>query len=564
MSVYKNRSVQLLKTRGAVALAVLLGIMAGMSGLPSPTRAAQAGGTPWNIDQINADDVWNMGYTGEGITVALLDTGIDQSHPDLGARIAETQECLQGTCQGGPALDDNGHGTSVAGIVASQGTSSPQGVAPGANLVVVKVLEGGGGRVEDTIAAIDWVVANQARLQVKVLNIGARFDLFAGACDNATPLTGDFAAAVERARQAGIVVFSNSGNGGETNMMQAPACIANVVAVASVGTSDQVSGFSNSSSALDLLAPGEGILSTAMGGGQAAFSGSSATSPHAAGVAALMLQANPQLSPAQIEAILKDSGVLVEDSRNGRVTPRIDALAAVNQALALLPPQPVAVNIMVDRGEGATYYVGEQLGLCYNVSRPIYVRIYDCPPGESCIIVAEGFDDGQGGCVEGTVAPPTGQEVLRIEAVENDQVLAESQTHFFVEAAPTSPPPPTDTLVPTNPPPAATDTVAPTSPPVEPTDTLAPTSPPAEPADTTAPTNPPAAPTVTLAAANAPAEPTVTLAPTNPPVAPAPEAEPSGGGLCGSSALIAGLVLAAGVVKTNRDRPRRPNLREKR
>jgi subtilisin family serine protease len=118
-------------------------------------------------------------------------------------------------------------------------------------------------------------------------------------------------------------------------MMSAPACVSGVISVGATDKADRLTWGSNSSSALDLLAPGELILSCALGGGQTIYPGTSHASPHAAAVAALMLQANPGLSVAEIERFLKETGVPVTDSRNDRIriTPRIDALAAVTRVV---------------------------------------------------------------------------------------------------------------------------------------------------------------------------------------------------------------------------------------
>lgn len=94
--------------------------------------------------------------------------------------------------------------------------------------------------------------------------------------------------------------------------------------------------------------------------------------------------------------------------------------------------ETVSVDIWVDRGEGSVYYVGDSIQACYSVSRSIYVRIYDCPAGEACEVILEGTDDGTGGCINGTVTPPTGWETLRIEAIENGQIVAQDETYFYV------------------------------------------------------------------------------------------------------------------------------------
>jgi subtilisin family serine protease len=283
---------------------------------------------------IRAHDVWaNFGLTGAGVNVALLDTGIDNHHPDLADSIV-AQHCFV-ACPNNDsnnAQDDNGHGTHVAGIVVSQGKTSPRGIAPGVGIVAVRVMDStGADTIPDLVAGIDWVVANQARLNIRIVNLGMHRDYYSGVCDaDVDPRLVD---AVKRARQAGIVVIAPAGNGGLAEMMSAPACVSGVISVGATDKADRLTWGSNSSSALDLLAPGELIMSCALGGGQTTYPGTSHASPHAAAAAALMLQANPALSAADVERVLKETGVPVTDSRNNRITPRIDALAAVTRVV---------------------------------------------------------------------------------------------------------------------------------------------------------------------------------------------------------------------------------------
>lgn len=307
---------------------------------------------------INADRVWqDFGLRGAGVNVAVIDSGIDTTHPDLtGAIIA--QHCFnRSSCppnhtdEGNSAQDENGHGTHVAGIIASRGGSSPQGIAADAGLVAVRVLgQNGSGFTSDVLAGIDWVVANQATLNVKVINLSLGGGSYSGVCDQADATIMLYATAVAHARQAGITLFAASGNNGASEQMMAPACVSGVLSVGSVYATplgqlnwpncvdmnivaDQVVCSSNSSSALDLLAPGVTVDSTALGGGQTTKSGTSMATAHASAVAALVLQANPNLSPSELEIILKETGLPITDPRNGRLTPRIDALKAVTRAL---------------------------------------------------------------------------------------------------------------------------------------------------------------------------------------------------------------------------------------
>jgi subtilisin family serine protease len=308
---------------------------------------------------IGADAVWrDFGLSGAGVRVAVLDTGVDTAHTDLAAGVV-SQHCFNrnggcppdGASESNNALDENGHGAHVAGIIASRGQTSPQGIAAAAELVAVRVLGAGGlGFTSDVLAGLDWVAANQAQLKVKVINLSLGGGSYPGICDQADANTMLYAAAVQAARQAGITVFAAAGNSGRLDELMAPACISGVVAVGNVYdtpldsfswpgcadqniVADQVACSSNSSVELDLLAPGVLVRSTNLGGGEATKSGTSMSTPHAAAAGALLLQANPNLTVAEIETILEETGQPVADSRNGRVTPRLDALAAVTRVV---------------------------------------------------------------------------------------------------------------------------------------------------------------------------------------------------------------------------------------
>ena len=308
---------------------------------------------------IRADRVWNdLGLTGLGVNVAVLDTGVDGTHPDLSDHIV-AQHCFnKGSCppdnsdEGESALDENGHGTHVAGILASRGRVSSRGIAPDAGLVAVRVMDqNGSGWNSDLIAAIDWVITNQSRYNIRVMNLSLGGGRYSGVCDTLDANLILQSQALGAARQAGIITFVASGNEGQSGAMAAPACISSAVSVGAVYDSnfgplawpscadaatraDQIACFSNSSPTLNLLAPGSIITSDAPGGKLIAKSGTSMAAPHAAGVAALMLQAWPNLTPAEAAATLKVTGVAIRDPRNNRVTPRIDALSAVTRVIS--------------------------------------------------------------------------------------------------------------------------------------------------------------------------------------------------------------------------------------
>jgi subtilisin family serine protease len=301
---------------------------------------------------INADDVYNdWAITGAGVTVAVLDTGIDTDHPDLADDIAyEVCFSVLATCPGGgttatgggAAEDANGHGTNVSGVVTSNGNVAPRGIAPDATIVAYRVLESNGsGSYADIIAALDDILMNHP--EVDVINMSLSDSGSYGACDALDPVG---AAAVNDLRAAGTITFAASGNNGYTAGISWPACLTNVVSTGAVWDAtlptithggctqtpapvDAVTCFSNSSVELDLLAPGAFITAPGLGGGVSTYGGTSQASPTAAAVAALVWQSNPSLVPATIETILETTGAPITDNRNSLVRPRVDAQAAV-------------------------------------------------------------------------------------------------------------------------------------------------------------------------------------------------------------------------------------------
>jgi subtilisin family serine protease len=310
-----------------------------------------------STELVRARDVQAMGITGAGVVVAVLDTGIDASHPDLSDDIVG-QQCFctnadgTGCCPGGRteasgpggAQDEQGHGTHVAGIITSGGRVAPRGVAPDASIVAVRVLDKTGAAASSVqlMKAFDWIISTQPT--VKIVNTSLVFGSFPGQCDTASSFTAGIAQAVNTLRARGTLTVSSAGNAANKSEMGAPACVTGAIAVgavydANIGTisfgctdgstdADKIACFSNSSSGLDLLAPGAAITSSGLGGGVAGFAGTSQAAPHVAGTLALMLQARPGATADQLEAALKGSGRPLVDT-NGISVPRIDAQGAV-------------------------------------------------------------------------------------------------------------------------------------------------------------------------------------------------------------------------------------------
>jgi Subtilase family/Putative metal-binding motif len=311
-----------------------------------------------SVPLIKADQVQALGFNGAGMTVGIVDTGVDTSHPDL-ADSVDGQVCFcqngGGCCpngqstQTGPgsALDDNGHGTHVSGIVTGNGTVAPRGVAPGAKIVMAKVLPATGSTccMSDVLAGLDYMLVNRPDVDSVNISIGTSV-LYAGNCDNVDSTTQGFAAVIGGLRARGTLTFISAGNSASPGAMSAPACVSGAMSTGStydaniggVGFSnctdattaaDQVSCFSNSDAVTDIFAPGGAITSTRLGGGSITFFGTSMASPHGAACAADILQARPGLNAAAQEAAIEATGKPITDARNNITIPRIDCLAAL-------------------------------------------------------------------------------------------------------------------------------------------------------------------------------------------------------------------------------------------
>lgn len=281
------------------------------------------------------------GATGDGVAVAVVDSGVDASHPELAGRVV-VQGDYTGTTGSG-AIDDVGHGTAVAGIVAgAQG-----GMAPQASLWALKVGTAAGVALSSSLAALNDLFARRhdfGGLDAINLSWGSRGP-YPADCDAVTP----FNLVLGNLFAAGIPVFVASGNNGDGNGIGAPACHSKVIAVgavydANIGAAafrdcadlataaDTVACYSDSGQPLDVLAPAHCSRTPRPGGGyDTCFGGTSAAAPYAAGVGAQLLQLHPGLGPAQLRTVLMTSGKPI-GGRNGITRSRIDAMAA-HQAL---------------------------------------------------------------------------------------------------------------------------------------------------------------------------------------------------------------------------------------
>ena len=309
--------------------------------------------TAESVPLIRADEAHGLGFTGRGVTVAVLDTGIDNQHPDLRGAIVDEQCfcascCPNGTSRqsgAGSANDDNGHGTNVSGIIASAGRVAPVGVAPDAGLVVIRVLGPSGGSVSSIVSALEYVLA---RPQIKVVNMSlGGGGPYSTVCDSVVAGTTAFGTVLARLRAQGTLSVVAAGNEGFSTGVSSPACTNAALAVGAVydqnvggiawvtcpdptTAPDQVTCFSNSSPLVELLAPGALTTSSGPGGGTLTEGGTSQATPHVAGAAAVLLQARPSLTPSEIIAVLSQTGVPITDRKNGLAVPRINLRSALD------------------------------------------------------------------------------------------------------------------------------------------------------------------------------------------------------------------------------------------
>jgi serine protease AprX len=307
-----------------------------------------------------------FGLTGQGVTAAVLDTGVDVDNADFSGRIVAQHCFTDGDCQPGDVDessngdDPNGHGTNVAGIIASNGAegSETKGFAPGAKLVAVRVLaENGSGWSTDWTAGLEWIYLNLSTTPVDVINLSlGTSSTYVGSCNSSFSSA---ASIISLLNQAGVAVFASTGNLGKSTSIAAPACLSYVTAVGATSDSDlidyygldhitwfgctdyttsvnTITCFTNSDAMMDIVAPGAMITSSGKGGGTSTYYGTSQASPAAAGVAALMLQVNPDLTPDELEQAMQNTGVSVVDAKNSQTFKRINALKAVQSQTSVL------------------------------------------------------------------------------------------------------------------------------------------------------------------------------------------------------------------------------------
>jgi uncharacterized repeat protein (TIGR02543 family) len=329
---------------------------------------------------VNANKGWAAGFSGTGWAVAVLDTGVQNNHPFLAGRVVH-EACfsttnaglaVQSLCPNGsdqqigtgaaaPCASGCSHGTHVAGIAAGAG-SAYSGVAPGASVIAIQVFsrfnseqQCGAGNApcvksftSDWMGALEYLYSIRGQYQIAAANMSLGGGQYFGYCDNLSDSVAP-KQAIDNLRAAGIATVISSGNSGYVDSLGSPSCISSAVSVGSTWDAagfenygwnswnggptsvDEVAAYSNSASFLDLLAPGSAIQSSIPGGGFGSKDGTSMAAPHVAGCWALLKQAKPAATVAEVEQALVATGVPVQDWRNSLTKPRIDCKAAMDR-----------------------------------------------------------------------------------------------------------------------------------------------------------------------------------------------------------------------------------------
>lgn len=314
-----------------------------------------------SVPLVRADAAQEAGFSGEGQTIAIIDTGVDKMHPFLAGKVvAEACFSVGGWCPDGatrstvagsgmPCPDPGcDHGTHVAGIAAGLG-SSFSGTAPQAKLISIQIFspDAPGAPVaywSDLIAALDHVHDLRDSFTIAAVNMSlGAFASDLESCDASNP---GVQAAMANLRSHGIASIVASGNDYASGSMANPACLSAAVSVGAVSTRDwgdcmgkpelgptgrdRVACYSSASPKLSLLAPGSPIKSTMPGGQYGVRHGTSMAAAHVAGAWAILKQRNPDATVDDILSVMQMTGTPVTDERSGRVTPRIDIKDALD------------------------------------------------------------------------------------------------------------------------------------------------------------------------------------------------------------------------------------------
>ena len=300
------------------------------------------------VGLVNAKKTWSLNHegiflNGKGQSICIIDTGVDYNHPDLGGCYGKNNPNSSCKIIGGydfvnndeDPLDDNGHGTHIAGIASANGII--QGVAPESKIVAVKILDSSG--AGDSIGVekgIKWCLNNSEFFNIKVISLSLGTDCksgncFSDYCDDSVPYISEL---VDIAFEKNISIVVASGNDGNYTSISAPACVKKVIAVGSANKNKEISSSSNRNNLTLLLGIGEGVFSTYLNKNYIKYSGTSMAVPEISGAIAILSQYNSNKNPSDMEKILFKKGSKIFDPISNLNYSLINIYDAINSLFA--------------------------------------------------------------------------------------------------------------------------------------------------------------------------------------------------------------------------------------
>lgn len=339
---------------------------------------------------IGSPNIWALNYTGQNITVAILDTGVEKTHDYFATynkvvseacySTTDTQEGSVTLCPDGSeasiaegsgvncTIKDCNHGTHVAGIVAGNDSIGPYlGVAKDANIIAIQVFSEfdcdgtpcAQAFFSDILAGLERVYELRDDFTIAAVNLSLGGGKFTSNCDT------DLAAlklVIDNLKAVGIATIIASGNQGYKNAVNAPGCISSAITVGATEDDDDIASFSNIANLVDFLAPGVNIISSIYVNGISSKNGTSMATPHIAGAFAVLKQAYPNASVDEIYTILQQTATILADNRSGGIETN---LARINLDKAVAHAKAdINQDAIVDINDFYSFYAsyGSQAG----------------------------------------------------------------------------------------------------------------------------------------------------------------------------------------------------------